>query len=213
MSVDKYVSLRYIGGMPVKHDNINHNSGRIWNGKNSCVRVPIEEMEKYLVHYTDFELATPMFLQSPAAEALSTDDQIFALLSIVSNLEQNACEELQVALDSRMRELIDSGKEKIPVSSKDRPRMNDRRAKIVETIDEMDPTNRDHYTDTGRPRVSAVSELSGLGDVTSAEIYDVLRNQKAKTPAEVEPELGEVTTESEVEPIPPSIAKPSKAKG
>jgi len=174
---EAYLAIQYIGGWPVKTDNIIHGSGRVWKGYGSSQRVPERDAAKYLVHDDEFRLLHPLFLESPAAESLSKDDQIDAMLTIASNLELHAAEELLIACQYRIEELK-SSRGNTSIASKDRARFNERQATIAAAIAEMDVDNRDHYTDMKRPRVSKVNEIAGLTDISSAEIVEVVRRMK-----------------------------------
>jgi hypothetical protein len=178
MSGVNYLAVQYYGTLPILRDNIIHGSGRVWHGQYSSVRVPENEVHKYVdMHRDMFRLLHPLFLESPYAESLSKDDQIYAMLSIASNLELHAAEELLIACQARVRELAEE-RGHAQASPTDRIRFNERRQKIADAITAMDPSDQTQYTDLGKPRVSAVAKISKVTDVSSAEIVEVLRQMK-----------------------------------
>lgn len=170
---EKYVSITYIGRSEEKRDNILHIASRVWK-RGGSRRVPLAEHEKYLAHPDEFQITTPLLLTSSVAEALSTDEQVSALLHLIGNLELHAAEDALAAAQARIAEL-NGHAETLSTEPEDRQRFIERRDKIKAAIAEMDDTDPVQYTDTGRPRVSVVAAKSGIEDVTAAEIAEAAK--------------------------------------
>ena len=167
---EKYVALTYIGRAEEKRDNILHNTSRVWK-RGGSRRVPLAEYEKYMAHPDEFALTTPYILLSPVSEEVSSDEQLSALLTIISNLDETAAREVIEAATVRLAETQALGK----ISIEDRSAFSERKRKIIETVAGMDDTDHALYTDSGRPRVAVVAQRSGLSGLTSAEIQDALK--------------------------------------
>jgi hypothetical protein len=181
---EAYVAVQYIGCLPTKVDNIVHGSGLIWKGQFSSQRIRESEAYKYLRHSDEFRLLHPLFLESDYAASLSKDDQLNALQTICSNLELHAAEELMPVLQERIRDLREmSVRAPQSTSPDDRQRFLDRRLKVADAIAKLDIDDPNDYTDTKKPRVSRVKEISGLNDVSAAEIRQVQSMKEAAAPA------------------------------
>lgn len=179
----KYVLVGYRGANPRYSDNVLNARGRVWNGPGSTVRIPENEAMAYYVNHPDvFYLVTPLFLQSPAAEAMSTDDQMCALLHIASVLEDHACEQLQVALAARRAELgAPDLTPQLPASGEEASRFALRKEAVRSALDRLDPDpeNTRDWTDLGKPRLKRVKELSGIDDLTADEVAVFKRQRPA----------------------------------
>ncbi len=187
------VLIEYVGKQRNRADDV-LKTPRIWEGPGSAVEVPASEKHAYLAHPGEWrEISREDYSRRmKAREAFDAeleefDDEIEDLtipdLERLRDRVNTSIEKKQAAIRAAGATAVD----KPPAPSSDQPPVGGKNAddasnaasmqrliQIKAAIEDMDPKNDEHFSgQTGRPYVSAVSEVIGF-KVTAQEIDDAM---------------------------------------